>query len=101
MTQYRHGDLLIEQVESIPAGATRADHNILAHGEATSHAHRLVGGLLYEHDGALYFDAPSTTSDPVHVLHEEHARIDFAPGSYRVIRQREYAPGELPRQVLD
>lgn len=97
MRQYRHGDLLLEEIDRIPNDAAKTSHNILAEGEATGHAHRLIGGLLVEKDGQLYFRAPEGT----HVVHEEHARIDLAPGDYRVVRQREYAPGELPRQVAD
>ena len=33
--------------------------------------------------------------------HQEHGSIVLAPGDYRVTRQREYQPGELPRQVAD
>ncbi len=34
------------------------------------------------------------------LVHEEHATIDLAPGTYQVIRQREYSYGES-RRVLD
>lgn len=36
MHQYRHGDLLIQQIQSVPDGATRLDHRVLAQGTTTS-----------------------------------------------------------------
>ena len=40
MKPYRNGDLLIVEVPFCPQGAL-LDHRILAHGEATGHAHRV------------------------------------------------------------
>lgn len=96
--QYRHGDLLLIKVEEVPQGAKRTRGKILAEGEATGHAHRLEGpGTLYLKDGQLTL----RNTKPTAVVHEEHARIDLPPGTYEVRRQREYQPGELPRQVVD
>ena len=46
MYQFRHGDLLIECVASIPASATERKNGVLALGETTGHAHVLQTGRL-------------------------------------------------------
>ena len=92
----RQGDILIIKVEAVPAGAVRQESRVLAEGEATGHAHRLDSGVVYEKDGVLYFRAV----DSVRLNHEEHGQITFAPGTYKVVRQREYEP-EGWRNVAD
>ena len=45
---YRHGDLLIRQVDKIPESATQLSTNIIAHGE-NGNTHKLHGSLqVYE-----------------------------------------------------
>ena len=98
--QYRHGDLLLVRVETIPAQAKRVKTKTLAEGEATGHHHRLEGpgALCLTPTGELYLKAPKAGSA---VIHEEHARIALPPGNYRVIIQREYVPQSVPRRVID
>jgi len=101
--QARQGDILIERVDEIPAGAAETkregDRVILARGEATGHHHAIA-----EPDVARF----ATTADAIdaflrvnrdvaYLRHEEHGAIPLAPGSYRVIGQREYAPGAIRR----
>ena len=101
--QYRQGDVLIESVLEIPA-ATRAVPRengaiVLAHGEATGHAHRIanrVARFLETGDGARYLDLPTRAR----VVHPEHGAVTLPPGSYRVSRQVEYTPQEV-RNVAD
>jgi hypothetical protein len=105
----RQGDVLVTRIDRIPAGAARKprDHGrvILAYGEVTGHAHAIDDTLespaaaLYEDpsgDGSFYLRVTDATG----LVHEEHARIDLAPGDYRVTRQREYTP-EAIIQVAD
>ncbi len=99
---YRQGDVLLVKVDKMPPDAVPVepdgDRVVLAYGEVTGHAHALSAAIttLYEHaDGRfLVVEKPSA------LVHEEHAAIDLAPGVYRVIRQREYAPREV-RFVAD
>ena len=101
MNQYRHGDLLIQQVADIPRGAKRVKHGILAEGEATGHAHRVdtKEAILYERDGKLYL---RTGARGAALTHEEHARIDLpAHCCYEIVRQREYVAADIVRQVVD
>lgn len=102
---YRQGDVLVIQIDELPAGLSPLDPKsdsrglVLAEGEATGHAHaidwsqvRTAGG-----DGsALYFEA----GDSAVLTHQEHDPILLPPGNYRAVRQREYAPEGL-RNVAD
>ena len=79
----------------------KLDHNRLAEGEATGHAHRAMGGgvALYEPSpGAMVLDAPSGCE----VVHEEHKPIVLPPGEYDRIIVSEYDHfAEESRQVID
>jgi hypothetical protein len=66
---------------------------VLAHGEATGHAHAIAA-----EGAALFRDARLTafflivTGDPVALAHDEHDTImiiTIPRGQYRIIRQRE------------
>jgi len=98
--QYRHGDVLIEQVTSLPLVREKLPHAILAHGEATGHCHRIKESNeadLYETPDGLFLHVRGST---VSVVHEEHTTITLTSGFYRVWRQREYSP-EAIRVVRD
>lgn len=102
------GDLLIVCCGKIPTGATEVQPEdgrlILARGEATGHHHSLRPSprvALFRDDGngsggTLYF----TASEPVALEHQEHGSITFAPGAYKVLRQRVARSGVV-RRVAD
>jgi hypothetical protein len=97
---WRHGDVLIASVGSIPEAAVERPHAVLAEGEITGHSHRIAevgAAVVLEHGGMLYLRvvAPAAT-----VVHQEHRPIDLPRGTYRVWRQREYTP-EAIRTVID
>lgn len=108
MESYRHGDILIRRIESVPSDAVAAKKDarglVLAEGEVTGHHHRVndvtAGELFVSPEQAselrmwLHLDAPAD------LTHEEHATITLPAGDYEVIRQVEYTPEEL-RQVAD
>jgi hypothetical protein len=107
---YRQGDVLIvpvseETVPAEPAGAPGVARDsrgrlVLALGEATGHAHAVVGpGRLVPTEGP---HGPMLLHLPAggRVVHEEHAAIPLPKGWYRVVRQREYMPGSA-RLVAD
>lgn len=107
---YRQGDVLIVPltVNAVPAEAVGAPSEprdgrgrlVLALGEVTGHAHAVVGpGRLIREAGAF---GPMLLHVPegARVVHEEHAAIPLPKGWYRVVRQREYAPGSV-RIVAD
>lgn len=100
MALYRHGDLLIENTETIPDGSRLLNHVVLAEGELTGHAHRIA-----ERDAAELHQATSglflrVNGDRATLVHQEHGPIALSRGVYRVWRQREYSPAEI-RMVRD
>jgi hypothetical protein len=73
---------------------------VLALGEVTGHAHAVQGpGRLMREAGPF---GPMLLHLPEggRVVHEEHAAIALPKGWFRVVRQREYAPGAV-RIVAD
>ena len=100
---YRQGDVALIRVDAAPTGRHVAPEHgrlILARGEATGHHH----SVAVEDAELLVTDAEEVflrIMAPTPLEHQEHGAITLAPGVYRVVRQREYQPGELPRQVAD
>ena len=99
---YRQGDVLIVEVAEIPKGKKIKAQNgrlILALGEVTGHHHSVavVDAEMVETAEAVFLKIMRATP----LEHQEHGSITLAPGSYRVIRQREYQPRALPRRVAD
>ncbi len=89
---YRHGDVLVARVETIPTDAERIDGLVLARGEATGHSHRIAeddGRAQLTRAGAELFLAIGRTAT---LVHDEHGPIALEPGHYRVWKQREYVP---------
>lgn len=95
MAQFRHGDVMVEQVADLPDVRRKTQHTILAHGELTGHCHRIA-----EHDAADLYDTPEgmflhVTDSEATLVHDEHDSITLTSGFYRVWRQREYSPEEI------
>lgn len=99
--QYRQGDVLIERIVKIPPSAQRQDAKVivLAHGEATGHAH-----TIKDRDSADWWKTESEhfleIAAGAEVVHQEHGTIHIPKGRYRVSRQREYSPTAI-RNVAD
>jgi hypothetical protein len=98
MTNYqtRQGDLLIRKVSGIPKGKLISD-GVLLRGEVTGHSHRIVGGKVIQAKEDLFFEVTKKAE----LVHEEHKTIEFKPGKYAVIRQREYTSKDAVRLVQD
>jgi len=102
--QYRQGDVWIESIKAVPAAAKPVKRNgdvILAYGEVTGHAHRIVAPLdavdvLQEAERIIL-----TVHRPVTITHEEHGPVTLQPGIYESYVQREYDPLEAERRVVD
>ncbi len=95
MSQFRHGDVMVEEVAMLPDVRRKAQHTILAHGELTGHCHRIA-----EAGAAVLYDTPDgmflhVTADAATLVHDEHDSITLTSGFYRVWRQREYSPEEI------
>ena len=111
--QFRQGDVFLTPCPEVPADATVVPRDsgrvILAYGEVTGHCHAMV-----EPDVALLereVTTPSGSKEKQMYLrvgapkgskltHQEHSTVTVPPGTYTVVRQREYSRGEV-RQVLD
>ena len=102
----RQGDVLIIPIKSKPEGmeavARENGRVILAHGEATGHAH-----AIKDKSATLFRDAKLNAmflniggDEAVALEHDEHDTIILPPGDYQVIRQVEYSPQEI-RNVAD
>lgn len=83
---YRQGDLLIVS-GSLPASAKPVASGLVQEGEATGHAHVLEGGEVL----ALHDQRYLVSDGAARLVHDEHETIVLPEGSYRVIRQREFA----------
>jgi hypothetical protein len=93
----RQGDLLIVSAATLPKDAVRRENRVLAEGEATGHAHRLDEECeVYENNGVLYFKV--NDGKAAVLSHEEHGALTFTPGTYKVVRQREYTPAEWKKK---
>ncbi|TBR57414.1 hypothetical protein B4U84_15495 [Westiellopsis prolifica IICB1] len=89
---YRHGDVLIRRVATIPNLAQKHVGSILAHGEVTGHTHRIQPSnavQLWVNGSELFLEVKQTGAT---LVHEEHRAIEIPQGFYRVWRQREYHP---------
>ena len=89
---YRHGDLRIDRVESMPSGELKKEPIALALGEVTGHKHLLKtrpsGVEIANHNGATYFRVTEVTP----LVHEEHTVTEFVPGIYRMTFEVDYNP---------
>lgn len=93
--QRQQGDVLLEKVTTIPKGAKRLGHLVLAEGEVTGHKHEIAltgaidGGVatLFEEKGNLYL---SVENGEVTLTHQEHKPLTLEEGNYFVGRVNEY-----------
>lgn len=101
-----HGDVILTMTEApsdFESMAKIAD-SCLAYGEATGHAHKIIG----EPGHYDLRECPKTKTrhlrvvEPVMLKHQEHSPFILPPGDYKIGIQREYDPFEkLVRRVAD
>ena len=89
---FRHGDLLIREIWSMPSDAVQKSTNIIAEGEKTGHNHTLHGShQIYETvDNQKHFEA----MQELEIKHPEHNTIIIPKGIYTVIHERSFNPCE-------
>jgi hypothetical protein len=97
MNMYRQGDVLIFEGGSSAITLSHEEvlDRVLAYGEATGHAHRIVGAGAHLYASSEGGDMVLAVQTSARVVHEEHGAIDLPAGVYVVRRQREYAPDEV------
>lgn len=105
MKLYRQGDVLVQQITTIPDGLKNVPKDngrvILAYGEVTGHAHAVLGEVEFLAADLVELEERFLrVESEAQVVHEEHDTIVLPPGNYRVVRQREYAPA-APVYVAD
>ena len=77
----RQGDTLLTMMDAIPEGASigKIPGGVIADGEVTGHAHRLVGNYsVFEKDGKTYFQVGP---GDVTYAHEDHAHLVLPEGT--------------------
>lgn len=99
MKMYRHGDVIIKQVKSIPKEAQARKGLTLAEGEVTGHSHQISEGAasMFGFDDRMFLKVQSEIGA---LTHEEHSRIDLPAGNYEIVIQREHTP-EGWKKVVD
>ncbi len=97
---WRQGDVLIDEVNEVPAGAERLKQLVLAAGDSTGQRHMIKdrkSAELFRDRGILYL---RVVADKAVVAHPEHHPITLPRGTYRVWKQREFTDAK-PRPVHD
>lgn len=96
--QYRQGDVFFERIEDIPTNLQKKEDSVLAYGEVTGHAHRVVNfddcDMFVDPDGDIFV----RSATEVKIGHEEHGQLKLPPGEWCVSRQREYDSIEAARE---
>jgi hypothetical protein len=103
MKTYRQGDVSIIATDRVPKLARKVRGElILARGEVTGHAHRIVEGRAFLYrlaTGMLYL---RVLSEFAKLYHEEHQDILLPKGDYEIRQQREFDwIGSEVRNVTD
>jgi hypothetical protein len=96
----RQGDLLIADIEELPAGAKAVEGLVLVEGQATGHQHRILEenrARLFRMGTDLFVDVHGSKAS---LVHPEHDAIVLGKGLYRVWRQREFFDKAI-RPVVD
>ena len=102
---FRQGDVLLVPVGKIDLNETvlnekmrKGNKVVLAEGEVTGHAHTMTT----ETTTPLLFGGREiiVVAEPTPLRHQEHGEIEVSPGTYWVVRQREYTPQAI-RRVTD
>lgn len=94
---YRHGDVLVQQVPSLPTRIHKRAGTVLAHGELTGHSHRIedpASVQFWRAGGETYFEV---LAEHALLIHEEHGPIRLPKGIYHTWMQREYTPRAIVR----
>ena len=102
---WRQGDIYFVKIEEEidSAMTTPVKNGIIAKGETTGHAHRVLassmaqGALLSLVGRSMFLRSPEAGAT---IVHDEHGPIELPAGSYAVVPQREF-DGLRWRQVLD
>lgn len=112
MAQYRHGDVLLIKVSPTTIKGESTTDRLLAEGEGHNHGHMIEGDVevyrTYDDVFTTHYVKVNQEARLKHVLIDqgvwtgEHTDIPVSPGTYKVVKQREYDPYEQKvREVKD
>lgn len=107
MLQIQHGDVLLQQVTSLPVDAVQKPQEkplIVARGEHTGHAHLIdsdnanIWELNRHGVTELYLEIKA----PVTIVHDEHKPLPIPEGYYRIggVKEYDYLT-QMQRRVID
>ncbi len=97
---WRQGDILIQEIDSIPENAVKLKKPIVVTSKATGHQHKIQEKKVCRLYRVADEFALEVFADKASLVHPEHDTIVFKTGIYRVWRQREF-DGERARYVVD
>jgi len=94
---YRHGDLLIKQIDQIPLMAKPLSTNIIAEGEITGHNHKLYGsqqvyGTHSDKNFRIIEPTYFQAKEEISLKHQEHDTLKISKGNYVILHEREHDP---------
>ncbi len=103
---YRHGDVLLEKVDHYRQTSKTKEETsgIIAKGELSGHAHRIVGGTVLVDTPEWRGSVPTMyvkSDGKTQLVHEEHKTLTLEEGVYVVRRQTEWTPNDNRRRVYD
>jgi hypothetical protein len=93
---WKHGEVFITAIDTIPGDAIRRPGYVLVEGEATGHSHRIdrAGAAeRLERGEALYL---RVLAESASVFHRENRPISLPRGLYCVRKQGAYSRGGVP-----
>lgn len=103
MKYHQQGDVVCLEIKLLPKGEKELiQDKVLALGEATGHAHRIIEDdtavQVFRILGNLYVQAAKEFT----LKHEEHKPIQMPPGNYevRIVREADHLAG-IVRKVAD
>ena len=104
MKYYRHGDLSFHPLEALPVSLEKIPARkdfVLARGEATGHAHRLV---FEDGDVDIFMDVEGNyilnVIREAQLTHQEHKTITLSQGIYMQKSEQEYDVFEEQRRMV-
>ena len=94
---YRHGDLLIKQIDHIPLTAKLLATSIIAEGEITGHNHKLYGsqqvyGTHSDKNFRIIEPTYFQAKEEISLKHQEHDTLKISKGNYVILHEREHDP---------
>lgn len=97
---FRHGDILLQRIDEVPAEASKLRHTVIAASQTTGHKHKIAEPRtcrLYSFGTEQVLEV---FAERASLVHPEHDTIVLEQGVYRVWRQREFIRG-TSRTIVD